>query len=115
MSSRIVPSPARFTEALRAVSRPSARELRFLRAHYAAPGRALTATRLAEAAGYVNYGGVNLRYGLLAARIGEEMGNRGARLSFLVDFVRPKEVTNREWVLVMQPHFATALKRAGWV
>jgi hypothetical protein len=36
-------------------------------------------------------------------------------LSLLVDFVRPNAVTNREWVMVMHPQFAEALKRAGWI
>jgi hypothetical protein len=43
------------------------------------------------------------------------MGRYDATLSLLVDFIQPRGVTNREWVLVMKPKFAAAPKRAGWV
>jgi hypothetical protein len=108
-------SASRFASALNTLAKPSGRRLRFLRAHYRAPGRALTATRLAEKVGYKDYRGINLWYGRLAAKIGPLVGESGARLSLLVDFVKPRAVTNKEWVLVMRPEFAEGLKRAGWV
>jgi len=94
---------------------PRGRQLDFLREHVQAPGRALTARRLAQTVGYQNHGGINLQYGLLAHRIGDALGRRDVHLSLLVDFVRPKSVTNTEWVLVMHPQFADALRQAGWV
>jgi hypothetical protein len=51
----------------------------------------------------------------LARRIREILGRGDVDLSLLVDFVRPKEVTNRERVMVMHPQFAEALKQAGWI
>ncbi len=63
----------------------------------------------------MNYGGVNLRYGILASRVGEVLRRKDVHLGLLVDFVAPRSVTNREWVLVMHPEFAAALKKAGWV
>jgi hypothetical protein len=94
---------------------PGGRQLDFLREHVKAPGRARTARRLAQTAGYQNYGGINLQYGLLARRIGAALGRRDANLSLLVDFVPPTSVTNTEWVMVMHPQFAEALKQAGWI
>ena len=110
-----VPTQAQFARALKEISKPRGRQPDFLRAHVRAPGRALTARRLAQAAGYQNHGGINLRYGLLAQQIGAALHRRDVHLSLLVDFVRPKSVTNAEWVLVMHPQFAAALKEAGWV
>ena len=110
-----LPTQTQFADALARLPMPGGRELDFLRIRAEAPGRALTARRLAEAVGYESYGGINLQYGLLARRIGETLGRRDVDLSLLVDFVRPKAVTNREWVMVMHPQFAEALKRAGWI
>jgi hypothetical protein len=44
-----------------------------LKAHYAAPGQEITASRLARAAGYANYGAANLQYGLLGKSVYEEL------------------------------------------
>ena len=110
-----LPTRRQFTDVLAKIPMPGGRQLEFLREHANAPGRALTARRLARAVGYQNHGGINLQYGLLAQRIGEALGRRGVHLSLLVDFVRPKAVTNREWVMVMHPQFAEALKQARWI
>ena len=110
-----VPTQAQFVGALRQIPEPGGRQRVFLRAHVRAPGRALTARHLAQAAGYQNHGGINLQYGLLAQQIGAALHRRDVHLSLLVDLVRPKSVTNAEWVLVMHPQFAAALKEAGWV
>ena len=110
-----VPTRSQFVKALKRLPVPQGRQIDFLRAHSKASGRALTARRLAQAVRYKDYRGVNLHYGLLARRIGEELGVRDARLSLLVDFVEPKTVTNTEWVMVMHPQFAAALKEVGWV
>jgi hypothetical protein len=55
--------------ALLEIGVPRGNQLRFLRAHYQAPGRASTASSLAKMAGYKNFNGINLSYGKLAARI----------------------------------------------
>jgi hypothetical protein len=104
-----------FVSVLKRMSRPGGRQVQFLRAHYRASGRAMTATTLARAVGYKDYRGINLWYGRLADTIGAELGLKNPRLSLLVDFVRPRDVTNTEWILVMRPEFAAALKQAGWV
>ena len=45
-----------------------------LRAHLHAPDRLISATKLAEAAGYAGYEGANLHYGKLGERVAEEIG-----------------------------------------
>jgi hypothetical protein len=100
---------------MRGMKKPGGRQPAFLQAHFDAPGRALTMTRLANAAGYKSYDGANLRYGILATRIGEAMTIRKPSIGLIVDLIRPKEVSNREWILVLRPRFAAAMKRVGWV
>ncbi|RZI60329.1 MAG: hypothetical protein EOP94_01685, partial [Zymomonas sp.] len=48
--------------------------LSMLRAHLSAPDHLLSATQLADAAGYSGYGGANLHYGLLGQRVAQEIG-----------------------------------------
>jgi hypothetical protein len=109
-----LPTQAEFMKALnQVVWRRGQREI--LSRHMKAPGRALTASRLAQLVGYQNHGGINLQYGLLAKQIGSALNRKDAKLSLLVEFLRPKLVTNTEWVLVMRPAFAEALTRARWV
>jgi hypothetical protein len=74
-------------------------------------------SRLATAAGYKSYGGVNLQYGKLARRIAKLLGRPlpATRVSLLVDFVDKEQISNRNWVVHMRPAFASALRSAGWV
>jgi len=104
-----------FTAALRSIERPGGRQLQFLQAHYLAPGHALTAAKLAKAARYKSWAGLNLQYGLIAKKVGEAMHAKDFHLGSLVDFAPPNSVTNKHWVLIMKPEFARALKQAGWV
>jgi hypothetical protein len=104
-----------FVRALKDLNPPQGRQREFLREHLRAPGRAVNARTLAASVGYQDHRGINLHYGLLARKIGEKLGKREARLSLLVDFVRPKSVSNTEWLPVMRPEFADALQESGWV
>jgi hypothetical protein len=62
-----------------------------LRAHLQAPDHLISATQLAEAAGYENYNAANLHYGLLGKRIGDEIG-----------FIPPRRVDGSEiWTCVL--------------
>ena len=45
-----------------------------LRAHFAAPDHMISATKLAQAAGYAGYEGANLHYGKLGWRVAQEVG-----------------------------------------
>jgi hypothetical protein len=97
------------------MKKPGGRQPAFLQAHFSAVGKAFTMTRLANAAGYKSYDGANLRYGILAARIGEAMRVPNADINLLVEFIRPEHVSNRHWILVLRPNFARAMKIVGWV
>ena len=109
------PTAKQFVTAMRSMKKPGGRHPLFLQAHYKAPGRAQTATKLAQAAGYENFRGINLWYGRLADKIGAALGHKNANLALLVEFAPPRSVTNKEWVLMMRPAFADALKQVGWV
>jgi hypothetical protein len=109
------PSVEQFTLALRSLRKPAGRQLDFLRAHEQAPGRATTVTRLAVAARYRSYRAINLHYGKLARRIGNALGQPNAPLSLLAAVAEPESISNREWVLIMHPQFAAALKNEGWI
>jgi hypothetical protein len=104
-----------FQNALRAISRPGGHQLKFIAAHERASSRAATFSQLAKEAGYRSYRAINLHYGKLARRIGDALGLANAGIELLMEPHRPASITNREWVLVMRPEFATALRREGWV
>lgn len=106
---------ARFVNAMRKMKKPGGKQPLFLQAHFDAPGRALTMTNLADAAGYKAYNGANLRYGILANRIGRRMGIRKPSINLLADLIEPPNVSNRHWILVLHPSFAAAMKIVGWV
>ena len=80
-----------------------------------AKNRTSIARWLAESAGYRDYRGFNLQYGLLAKRIAKKMGIKDARISLLVDFAEPGSLRNKEWLVFMREEFAEALKRSGWI
>lgn len=111
----MTPTSSEFVTALRKMRPPNANQRRFLKAHYDAPGRFLTATALSEVTTYKDYRGVNRWYGDMAKLIGAALKLPDANLSLLVDFLRPKEVTNEQWLLVMRPEFAEALSEVGWI
>jgi hypothetical protein len=108
-------SASRFASVLRAIGRPKGRPLEFLRAHYNAPGRAASATVLAECVGYKSNNGIKSWYGTLARQIGMLIAVESPDISLLFDVVRPSTARSREWTFVMRPEFADGLKRAGWV
>src|SRR4051812_29736838 len=108
-------SKSQFVGALRKLPRPNVNQRAFLRAHYDAPGRVLTATTLSEVTTYKDYRGVNRWYGELARRVGGALGEPETRLSLSVEFVQPNALTNQHWLLVMRPEFAEAIKEVGWI
>jgi hypothetical protein len=110
-----LPSRTQLKVALQAIGLPGGRQLQFIRAHFNAPGRARTARNLAKDAKYQSWRGINLQYGLLAEALANEIGVKGFGIEIILTGAKPKTVTNREWVLIMRPEFADALKQAGWV
>lgn len=86
-----------------------------LDAHLKAANQVSIARELAAAAGYKSWRGMNLQYGLLAKRIAGALQAQPQNLSLLVEFVRPHELRNTEWLILMRPTFARALKKSGWL
>jgi len=87
-----------------------------LEMHYRAPGRAITARRLAGKVGYASFGAVNLQYGTLARKICDILGLRlQYHVSVVAEFVTPKTGWDREVLWVMRPELARALEELGWV
>ena len=108
-------SASRFASVLRAIGRPGGRRLEILRLHYAAPGRAATATELAELVGFKGSNGINVSYGTLAKQIGLLIGEESPNISLLFEVTRSTTGRSGEWTLVMRPEFADGLKRARWI
>jgi len=107
-----------FEAALSKLPAPTDGQKKFLTAHLAAPGHAPTTTLLADAAKYDGYKGINLQYGILAAKIEQELGLAASSrigLEQIVDLVKPAAVTNDHWILIMKDAFAKALIRSNWL
>ena len=69
-----VPEVAEYVQALRLMlGHFTDGHMAMLRAHYNANDQCITATQLAEAAGYSNYGAANLQYGNIGKAIYEEL------------------------------------------
>jgi hypothetical protein len=68
------PTAAVYEEAFLAISPLNESCRAMLAAHLQAPDRLLSATKLAEAAGYRSYSGANLQYGKLGYLIAQEIG-----------------------------------------
>lgn len=115
MGKRAITS-AQFKKALSTIT-PTKGQKDFLQSHYRAKGRVSTMSRLAKAAKYKNYGGVNLQYGKLAKRIAKALKHPlpSPKVALLVDFVRIGEISNRNWIVHMRPAFARALRSARLV
>jgi hypothetical protein len=109
-----------FKKALSKLPLPGGSQLKFLKWHAQAKGRAANMRILAKKAGYSGWNGMNLQYGKLARKIGEAAGQSNPRITLLVELVAPKahsdeNISNSEWILVMREPFAKALKAAGWI
>jgi hypothetical protein len=102
-------------EKLELLRKPRGNQLKFLQAHYDSPGRASTATILANGAKYKSYRGLNLQYGILAEKLANATGYRGDSFGMVCDWAKRDTITNAHCVLIMRPNFAKALKVARWV
>lgn len=105
---------ADFIRAFMAIAPVHENHIAILRCHARASGRRQTATQLARAVGYQNYGAINLQYGLLAARVGRALGLPDATLNLLVEFTAPGELGNAQWEFVLRPAVAQAIAEMGW-
>lgn len=97
--------------------------LAMLRAHVKAAGHQITATQLADAAGYKSYSAANLQYGLVGAMLLSEMPEalpkRPDGTPILTCAIAsgeyPQGVDEAQWVWTMRPHIVAALKASGIV
>jgi hypothetical protein len=112
-------SVGEFVKALKkVVTRGKQKE--FLAIHAKAPGHAMTMRRLAEEVGYDGWRGMNLQYGKLAKQIAKAAGQPTQDINLLVKFIPPKgrdakNISNSEWILVMDERFFNALTETGWI
>ncbi len=86
---------------------------RMLEIHYCAPNHTLTATQMAKAMGFRNWGGANLHYGVLGKLVAEMLGWHPmpeTALYVLAEFEKP----GREWHWIMRSPVASAMEILGW-
>lgn len=98
--------------------------LAMLRAQCLSPDGAITSTKLAEAAGYENYNAANLQYGTLAFNVAGHLSYEPPRrkdgsqmwwttLSYSLE--GQAEPTTGQFLFVMRPELASALREMRWV
>lgn len=95
-------------------------QLAMLKAHYYAPNRTLTATQLAEAAGYQNFSAANLQYGLLGRWLAEELlcvlpaRDDGTPIYTFALATSPEAgQSEHEWQWALRPEVAAAIEELG--
>ncbi|SAL07827.1 hypothetical protein AWB81_08327 [Caballeronia arationis] len=116
-----------YARALQAIlPKLSAGQIQMLQAHYRAPDRVMSASELAQAAGYANFSAANLQYGNLGKALHEhhpvvlpERGDGTPIYTFaLADGmdrdIRPTE-EDSHWRWRMLPSLAFALRAVGLV
>jgi hypothetical protein len=88
-----------------------------LRAHFLAPNHTITATELADAAGYKSWQGANLQYGLLGKKLRHILAyfdTYGQESYILAHFYAPGTRGNTDWLFVMHANVAEALRALDW-
>jgi len=107
------PSPRQYVAAFRKVGNLSDSHIQMLRLHYHAPERTITATQMAQAAGYDHYSVANLQYGQLGRLVSDQLeyNPMKERLGTLVTF----DKRQGEWHWLMRPEVVRALELLGWV
>ncbi len=98
--------------------------LDMLRAQYSAENHAITATRLAEAAGYENYNAANLQYGTLGHEIADALNyqppkRKNGEPMWFWTISSGKDVSEKNidghYEFVMRPELVAALEEMKWV
>jgi hypothetical protein len=105
---------------IRIEPRLSTAQLAMLRAHVRAPGHMITATRLAEAAGYKGYSAANLHYGLvgamLFAEIPQDLPRRKDNSPIMTCVIAHQEdqrpTDEGHWIWKMRPYIVEGLAAA---
>jgi len=91
-----------------------------LKAHYNASDQCITATQLAEAAGYANYGAANLQYGIIGKALAEELylalpTRRDGTPIYTYALATAGDPTGEEdhWVWKLRPEVSAAIEILG--
>lgn len=98
--------------------------LTLLRAQCRSPNSTITATQLAEAAGYRNYNAANLQYGTLAFNVAGQLGftpetrpdgtpQCWTTLSYSTPN-EPADAENEHFQFIMRPELVAALRSMKW-
>lgn len=109
---KYVPTVSEYVEAFKKIE-PKMNEKQFemLDKHYQSRCHVTTATDLALAVGYDDYGAANLQYGKLGQMVGDAMGKDPyPGVSFLVIMVPPGKASNNQWLWVMRENVVLALE-----
>lgn len=95
-------------------------QLAMLRAHYRAPNFRITATELANAAGYSTYSAANLQYGNVGKALFEEYPlniekyKDGSPIyTFMLATAGNRDVDEKEWVWELRPEVVSAIEWLG--
>jgi hypothetical protein len=116
------PSAAEASKAfLRIKPRLSSGHKAMLRAHLRAADHNITATQLAEAAGYASYSAANLQYGLLGAMLFAEMPEKlpmradgSPIMTCVIASSADQRLSSEEqWLWKMRPHIVAGLTAAS--
>lgn len=91
-----------------------------IRAHYRAPDHRITATLLADAAGYASYSPANLHYGTIGRLLYEELPMElpvrkdGSLIyTYMLAVAGDKSGPEEHWVWQMRPEVAAAVEVLG--
>ncbi len=114
-----LPSTAEYKTALSSLISDSPEgHLRMLEAHFRAEHHKITATELAEAAGYKNYSAANLQYGKFSRRLCEALsftppiGNSGDP-TYTYVLATAAKVSALDWEWTMRSPIVKALRELG--
>lgn len=116
------PSAGEAVKALaRVLAKASQGQRAMLRAHWQAPQMRITATQLAQAAGYQSYSATNLQYGLLGAMLfaemPEDLPRRANGTPIMTCAIASGDDQRGEdeerWVWKLRPHIQQGLKELG--
>ncbi len=90
-------------------------ELALLNAHYRAPEYTITASQLASAVGYENYGAANLHYGKLAGKLCDALRcHPRLNVDILVTDYKPGDDPEEHLRLVLRRQVVEALEELRW-
>lgn len=112
------PTVADYVRAFKAIAPGITRkQYSVLVAHHQAPGRVISATKLADEVGFNSYVTANRVYGTLGGKVAKSLGIRlkGVNIGILVDFVDPHYAANEHFLWVLRANVAIALEQLDWV